>query len=170
MNLEETDRLLTLIQNVDKRRIDDATVLVWHEIVGELSFADCVMSVTTHFRESTDYLMPAHIVRGARELERKRIREERERLAIEQAPETDPRPLSDRSAEIREFVAGVRSILPEGNPDALWHGRGYWRQVREARERQETAEPNPHYDSAALVRLAETELDDGQPPRRESAE
>lgn len=155
MNLEETDRLLTLIQNVDKRRIDDATVLVWHEILGELAFADCVVAVTTHFRESTDYLMPAHIVRGAREIDRKRIREERARLAIEQAPETDPRPLSDRSAEIREFVEGVRSILPDGNPDALWHGRGHWRRVREGRERQENAEPNPDFDPRVLADLAD---------------
>lgn len=154
MNLEETDQLLTLIQNVDKRRIDDATVLVWHEILGDLPFADCVVAVTNHFRESTDYLMPAHIVRGAREIERQRIRAERERLAIESAHPTDPRPLKDRSEEIRAFVDGVRGALPPGDPDALWHGRGYWRQQRELRERQESAEPNPHYDPQVAAKLA----------------
>lgn len=153
MNLEETDRLLTVIQNVDKRRIDDATVLVWHEILGDLPFADCLLAATTHFRESTAYLMPAHIVAGAREVERKRIREERDRLAIEQAPPTDPRPLTDRSAEIREFVNGIRGALPEGNPDALWHGRGHWRRNRESLERQANAEPNPHYDPTAAGRV-----------------
>lgn len=158
MNLEETDKLLTLMFNIDKRRIDDATVLVWHEILGELSFADCLMAVTTHYRESTDYLMPAHIVAGAREIERDRIRAGRDALAIEQAHVTDPRPLTDRSAEIQAFIAGIRSGLPEGDPDTLWHGRGHWRRAREARERAENAEPNPHYDPAAAARAAELEV------------
>lgn len=155
MNLTETDQLLTIIHNIDKRIIDDATVLVWHEILGDLQFADCVQSVTAHFRESTDYLLPAHIVRGARELERERIRDHNHQRALDAAPELDSRPLTDRKREIRDFVNGVRSVLPPGDPDTLRHGKGYWRQVREARERQETAEPNPHYDPAAAARAAE---------------
>lgn len=162
MNLEETDRLLTLIQNVDKRKIDDATVLVWHEIIGDLPFADAVEAVTSHFRESTAYLMPAHIVAGAREIDRLRIRAERERLAIEQAHPTDPRPLKDRSAEIQEFIANVRSGLPEGDSDSLWHGRGYWRRNRQAMDRQANAEPNPHYDPAVAARAAELAQEDNR--------
>lgn len=157
MNRAETSDLLALIARYDNRRIDDATVIAWHAVLGDLPFNDCVIATTRHFSESTDYLMPVHIVRGAREVERERVRAERERLAIESAPETDPRPLSDRSPEIREFVASIRSGLPEGNPDALWHGRGHWRRTREARERQERAEPNPHFDPSALARLAEQE-------------
>lgn len=157
MNHAETHDLLTFVAAHDNRRFDDATVLAWQPIFADLPFADCRDAVTVHFRESTDYLMPAHIVRGARDIERLRIRVERERLAIEQAPVTDPRPLTDRSAEIRELVAKIRDVLPEGDPDALWYGRGHWRRNREALERQETAEPNPAYDPTVLARLAEEE-------------
>jgi hypothetical protein len=153
MDLAETDRLLTVIANVDNRRVDDATVLVWHEILASLPFADCLVAATNHFGESTDYLMPVHIVRGAQVVERERVREANHRKALESAPETDPRPLSDRSEEIRAFVQGVRDVLPPGDPDSLRYASKHWWQVRESRERQESAEPNPHYDPTALARL-----------------
>jgi hypothetical protein len=154
MNHAETYDLLTFIAAYDNRRFDDATVLAWQPIFADMPFADCRMAVTAHFASSEAYLMPVHVAQGAREIERRRIRAERERLAIEQAPVLDPRPLSDRSAEIQEFVASVRSGLPDGDPDVLWYGRRHWRQVREARERQENAEPNPLYDPTAAARLA----------------
>ena len=157
MNLAETDQLLTVIHNIDRRLIDDATVLVWQEILGDLHFADCVQAITEHFRESTAYLMPAHIVAGARTIERQRIRDANHAKMLAAVPETDNRPLSDRSQEIRDFVAGIRSILPPGDPDSLSYGGGHWRRVKEARERQETATPNPHYDPTALARLAAAE-------------
>jgi hypothetical protein len=154
VNLTETDRLLTVIQNIDKRIVDDPTVIVWQELLHDLPFADCLRAVTEHFRESTEYLLPAHIVAGARAIERERVREDNHRRALAAEPETDSRPLADRRQEIRDFVAKVRGVLPEGNADALRYGHGHWRQVREARERQESAEPNPHYDPTALARLA----------------
>ena len=154
MNVEETSNLLTAIQNVDNRRIDDATVLVWHEIVGDLPFADCLMAVTRHFGESTDYLMPVHVVQGAREIERERIRRADHRRALESARPAE-RPLKDRSQEIQDFVQSIRDVLPKGDPDSLRYGHRYWREIREARERAATAEPNPHYDPGALAKLAE---------------
>lgn len=155
MNLVETDQLLTVIQNLDKRKIDDATVLLWQQILGDLDYADCVRAAINHFRESTDYLLPAHIVAGARTIERERIREENQRRALEAAPETDPRPLADRSQEIRDFVARVRSTLPPGDPASLKRGHGYWDKVQADWKRQQQAQPNPHYDPTALGRLAE---------------
>lgn len=153
MNLTETDTLLNVMANVDNRKVDDATVLVWHEILGDLPFSDCLMAVTRHFGESGEYLMPVHIVRGAQAIERDRIRAANHRKELEAAPETDSRPLTDRSKEIRDFVNGIHSALPEGDPDALRWGHKHWRQTREGRERQERAEPNPHYDPSAQAAL-----------------
>ena len=158
MNLAETDQLLTLMSNLDNRKVDDATVLAWHEILHDLPFEDCRDAVTEHYTTSGDWLMPVHIVRGARELERKRIRAANEARAIAEAPATDPRPLTDRSAEIRAEVDKVRSVLPEGDPDSLRYGTKYWRRNRariERQQRQENPEPNPLYDPAALARLAQ---------------
>lgn len=162
MTRTETSQLLSLIRSYDNRKADDATVLAWHAVLHDLDLADCQAAVIEHMGTSEAYLMPVHIRRGVREIERQRIRAERDRLAIEQAHVTDPRPLKDRSEEIQQFVSSIRAALPEGDPDTLWHGRGHWRQVREARERAENAEPNPHYDPAVAARAAAEIQEEGR--------
>lgn len=155
MNLEETNRLLTVLQQIDKRIIDDPTVIVWQQLLHDLPLDDCVRAATVHYRESTEYLMPVHIVAGARAIERERIRHEREQREIASSPVEDDRPLSDRSQEIQDFVNSIRNGLPDSDPDIMTVGNGKWRKVREARERMERAEPNPDYDPTALARLAD---------------
>jgi hypothetical protein len=159
MDLIEANRLLTIIQNIDKRIVDEAVVVVWQELLKDLRFADCFIAVTQHFRESTDYLMPAHIVAGARALERERLRAANNRRAIESAHPTDQRPLTDRRAEVRELVDAIRGVLPEGDPDKLSFSRGHWRRVRANRERLANAQPNPHYDPKAHAQLAQWDRD-----------
>jgi hypothetical protein len=68
VNLVETDQLLTIIQNLSGRTTaaDDATVIVWQQILGDLAYDDCVQAVAAHFRDTTDYLLPGHIVAGVR--------------------------------------------------------------------------------------------------------
>lgn len=64
MNLQETTDLLVRIQIIDNRRFEEATVLAWHELVEDLDFRIAVEAVRLHFRESTAYLVPAHVRRG----------------------------------------------------------------------------------------------------------
>lgn len=64
MNLAETNQLLTRIQVVDNRQVGDSTVVAWHVLVGDLDYAAAAAAVDLHFRESTAYLMPAHVRRG----------------------------------------------------------------------------------------------------------
>jgi len=65
VNLSETSALLALIASVDNRRVEDATVLAWCDILGDLPYSDCQRAVRQHFAGSTDYLMPAHIREAA---------------------------------------------------------------------------------------------------------
>lgn len=159
MNITETDNILTAIANVDNRKVDDATVLVWHRLIGHLDHADCLDAVATHFQTSERYLMPVHIITGVAAIKRERRRIANERKALESAPKLDPRPLTDRSAEIQGVVDSVREVLPEGKPDSLRHNHGLWRRVKEGRERQENAVPNPYYDPQAIARLARMEAE-----------
>lgn len=64
MNIEETGKLLARVQVIDNRRVDEATILAWHELVEDLDYAMAVEAVRLHFRESTTYLVPAHVRRG----------------------------------------------------------------------------------------------------------
>lgn len=156
MNLDETNRLLTVLQQIDKRIIDDPTVIVWQELLHDLPLDDCVRAATGHYRESTEYLMPVHIVAGARAIQRERIRQANEAKALASRPAEDDRPLSDRSQDIQDFVNSVRAGLPDTSADILSYGNGHWRKVREARERAEQAEPNPHFDPTVLARLVQS--------------
>lgn len=64
MNLVQTNDLLTHIQIIDNRQIGDSTVLAWHELVEDLDLDAALEAVRLHFRESTEYLKPAHIRAG----------------------------------------------------------------------------------------------------------
>jgi hypothetical protein len=64
MNIEGTNDLLVHIQIVDNRQVGDATVLEWHELVGDLDYDEALEAVRLHFRDSTEYLKPAHVRAG----------------------------------------------------------------------------------------------------------
>lgn len=80
MNQRETAELLTYASMIDNRTVAPETVVAWHEVIGHLDQVTAREAIVTHRRESTDYLMPAHIIRNAR-----RIRESRR--ALEATPE-----------------------------------------------------------------------------------
>lgn len=144
MNLAETNDLLTFISSYDRRRFDDATVIAWQLVVADLPYGDCRAAVVEHFTNSTDYLMPVHVVRGATEIDRNRrkaIREAREReeqLAIEADPSR-----RDRSEDVKALLADLRDQLPAGDPDKL--RRAEWLEADKRRARELTAEPNPDF-------------------------
>ena len=161
MNRAETSDLLALIARYDNRRVDDATVIAWHAVLGDLLAVDCQAAVIRHVGTSDAYLMPVHVRRLADEIDRDRRRHAREARETEQAAIEAADPTRrDRSDAVRELIAELRAKLPEGDPDSLRHASKHWREVREARERQENAEPNPHFDPEALKRLSEMENPD----------
>lgn len=148
MNLEEIGALLAKAAGYDNRTIGQGNVLAWHEALGDLRLDDCLQAVTLHHRTSTEYLMPVHIRRHAAEVRRERQDRELEaerRLELE-AYAAGAGPLTDRSAEIQNFVHQVRDALPEGQSEALNPRREFWRREYTAYQRQQDAEPNPHFD------------------------
>lgn len=61
MNLQQTTELLVLIQIIDNRRVDEAVVLAWHELLDDVDFAAAREALTLHRRECVDWVTPAHI-------------------------------------------------------------------------------------------------------------
>lgn len=163
MNLAEVSQLLAWIARYDNRKADDATVVAWHAVVGDLDLGDARRAVVEHFSSSDAYLMPVHIRRGVAEIERDRRRQAREARESElKAIEAADPTRRDRSDAVKALIAELREKLPDGDPDSLRYGSGYWRQVREDRERQASAEPNPHYDPAVAARAAELAEEDNR--------
>ena len=106
MNYAETAQLLTAVAACDNRRIDDATVAMWHDVLGDLPLRDALEAARRHFAKSTDWLMPAHIRTGAA-----MIREERqprsEHLQLPSRFEYDPQ----RAAQVRAGIARCTAAL-----------------------------------------------------------
>lgn len=155
MNRTETSALLGLIARYDNRKADDATVLAWHAVLGDLDLADCQAAVIRHIGTDDAYLMPVHIRRIVEDIDRDRRRQAREAREAELAEIEAADPTrTDRSDAVKALIAELRAKLPDGDPDSLRYASGYWRQVREDRERLERAEANPHYDPQLAARLA----------------
>jgi hypothetical protein len=157
MTPAETAMVLTKASAFDLRTVGETDVLAWHEVLGDLDFADALEAVARYYAEQTDRLMPAHVRRLALAIDRDRRKaqreaEEREALAIEAADPTR----RNRSEEVDVLLARLRTEIPEGDPDKL--RRPEWVELERQRERAARAEPNPHYDpSATLAALASTD-------------
>jgi hypothetical protein len=147
MNLEEIGAVLGKAAGFDNRTIGQANLLAWHEVLGDLELGDCLDAIAQHHRESTEYLMPAHIRRRALKLRadrRERERSDEQRYALE-AYAANAGPLTDRCAEIRNFVHQVRDVLPESSTEALAPRHEHWRREHQAFQRQQDAQPNPDF-------------------------
>lgn len=75
LNTQEAWQLLTLASARDGRTVDKPTAAVWANDLAWVRLDDAVHAATEHYRQSTAWLMPAHVIQGAR-----RIKEHRERL------------------------------------------------------------------------------------------
>ena len=79
MNKQDCAKVLTKIQLGDNRQVTSLVLEEWFDTIGNLAFEDAIEAVRLHRRESTDYLVPAHIVAIVRRIGIDRI----QRSAIE---------------------------------------------------------------------------------------
>lgn len=73
MNYAETAEVLGAIALYDARHVDEATIRAWHKMLHGFTLPDCLAAVEAHFRESTDYLLPAHIIRRVKSTRSRRL-------------------------------------------------------------------------------------------------
>jgi len=105
MNSQQVAAVLAKIQLGDNRETDSAGLVLaeWVDSIGDLDFDDAVEAVRMHRKESTEYLLPAHVRAGVR-----RVRESR-------SPSSDTTP--DR---FRQLEAGEIPSAPKpANWDAM---------------------------------------------------
>lgn len=116
MNYEQTAQVLAAIQIYDARHVDEATVKAWHQIIGRFTLPDCLAAVQAHFENSTDYLLPGHIVGRVKSVRARRLELAGTPVltpADELTADGDPAP--DRHRKQRELVNLVANgqITPE---------------------------------------------------------
>lgn len=97
----EVATLLGKAALIDNRRVDPMLVEAWWEILTDVEFEDAMAALTRHRRESTEYLMPGHIVAGAKRARSERVTEEQRQRALTAGPAPRPSPAPEW---FREFL------------------------------------------------------------------
>ena len=67
--------VLAFVSLIDNRAVSEESILAWHELLKEVEFEDAKDAVTDHFKTSTEYIRPAHIIQGARMVKMDRKKE-----------------------------------------------------------------------------------------------
>lgn len=113
MNIQETAAVLAKIKIGDNREVDSKGLVLreWHEAIGDLEYGDAIEAVAMHRRESSAYLVPAHVRENV-----KRVHAYRERADRVSSPrQVEPPNITlDREAFDRETEYWVE----------------YWRKVK----------------------------------------
>lgn len=106
MTLGETIDLLTAAAAFDRRTVGEADAAAWHAAVGDLRFEDCQQAVIAHYRETSDWLMPAHVRQRVLEIRHRRL----------QDTETPPPPaeLIDNPRAYQKALHAARVAIADG--------------------------------------------------------
>lgn len=75
MNTDEVKQVVAKIQLGDNRQVDALTIREWQDTIGHLGFTETIEAVTMHRKESTAYLMPAHVIANVRRVRESAPRE-----------------------------------------------------------------------------------------------
>lgn len=75
MNIDQVASLLARISYVDNRNVTDEAVAAWFSVIGDVPYDLAIQAYEAHFRESTAYLMPSHVLEIARRLHKEQKRE-----------------------------------------------------------------------------------------------
>lgn len=61
MTKAEIAELLTLAAAFDQRTIGESDVEAWHEVLGDICFADARDLLVAHYKARAERVMPAHL-------------------------------------------------------------------------------------------------------------
>jgi hypothetical protein len=108
MNEPEAFKLLTLASARDGRTVTQAVAKVWASDLDRVYLEDAVEALTMHYRESTAWAMPGHIIANVRRVREARERDARVRRALEPVV---PNVISDEGLAIyRAELARIKGL------------------------------------------------------------
>jgi hypothetical protein len=106
MTLDETKRLLAVIVAHDRRTLGEVDVALWHSVLQDCTFGDCVHAVGAHIREMPGvWLDPGHVYSRVKGWQRADI--ERRHAGELHAESIKP---IDRAASHHAFDAALRTF------------------------------------------------------------
>ena len=115
MTRDDVIDLLTVAAGYDRRKAGRTDVDAWCLAVGDLSFDDAKAAVAGHYRDSAEWLMPAHVRTRV-----KAIRADRIARAEIPAPSPELDPVAYRAALAASVRLAADGQLPAaGTPHAI---------------------------------------------------
>jgi hypothetical protein len=105
VNKVEIAKLLARASAVDNRIITEESVQAWFELLSNVPYEFAVAAVNEHFKNSTEYLLPAHIVAGARRARDRAERDQRVKDALD--------PGSKRNLELQSAESDRQNGIPQ---------------------------------------------------------
>ena len=75
MNTQEAAALLGIAAAFDNRKPDPDAAKAWSVALDGFRFEDCRDVIVAHYRGSSDWLMPSHIIAGVKRIRSKRLEE-----------------------------------------------------------------------------------------------
>lgn len=110
MNAEQAGQVLAKCASYDRRKTGDAETIAWYQVLGDLAYDDCIAAVVAHYRETTDWIMPAHI--------RNRVKDIRLQCIQDAGiPEPPPELLDDPPAYRAALRAAAIAIADGRDPE-----------------------------------------------------
>lgn len=131
MNRAQVADLLNLIASTDGRKLTQQMPAAWLDILGQYPYADCRAAVVHHFQTSTEWLMPAHIIRHVKQLRKDRLLAVRETVEPNRADADDPTTYVETRRRLTQLIADghvtaddYRRYHTSGQPLADWISQG----------------------------------------------
>jgi hypothetical protein len=111
---------LAIASAYDNRKPNEVQARAWADALDGFDPRDCALAIKAHYKESTEYLMPVHVINRARTFMLTRREEQRvaDFLAIT-SPPLEPKELTARidAAAVEVFATEERSTWRTGDRD-----------------------------------------------------
>lgn len=165
MTPAEAARLLGLASGRDGRKPSHVAAAAWATDLADVDFTDAQEALARHFRESTDWVMPAHIRAHAKVIRDERRKGTSAPLQLMRQPED---PAERRAINTRGAEACRQALHRETDDVTLDHDdpirdRALRRARAEKRERQMAPVRNP--EMPGLIRQATRHLQIVEDPK-----
>lgn len=98
--------LLTLAAAYDRRKPDNAAATAWLLAVGDLRLDDAKLAVVAHYRDSSEWLMPAHVRAYVKAIRAARVQD----APLQGRPPADP-------VEYGKWLGSERRRIADGSPE-----------------------------------------------------
>lgn len=106
MTPAEAQVLLSMAAAYDNRKPDPDAAKAWAAALDDLRFEDCREALLAHYRDSTEWLMPAMVRRSVKRLRAARI--------AEHPPLTPPADLDGDERATRKWLAAATRRIGDG--------------------------------------------------------